>query len=42
VKWLQLPYTWTMFAAAQALSGKSRIRSVGNFVGDGKRGAACC
>jgi uncharacterized protein len=38
VKWLQLPYTWTMFAAAQALSGESRIRSVGDFVGDGKRG----
>jgi uncharacterized protein len=38
VKWLQLPYTWTMFAAAQVLSGESQIRSVGDFVGDGEPG----
>jgi uncharacterized protein len=38
VKWLQLPYTWTMFAGAQVLSGESRIRSVGDFVGDGEPG----
>jgi hypothetical protein len=37
-KWVQLPYTWTMFAAAQVLSGESRIRSVGDFVGDGDPG----
>jgi predicted acyl esterase len=37
-KWLQLPYTWTLLAAAQMLSGNSEIQSVGDFVGDGEPG----
>jgi pimeloyl-ACP methyl ester carboxylesterase len=35
-EWVGLPYTWMMFAAAQALSGETDVESVGDFVGKGE------